>query len=348
MKKKVLIGMSGGVDSSAAAGLLLEQGYQVEGATFLLWKPEGNSEKEVLDAKSVCAQLNIPHHVLDFQKPFRESVVENFVSEYQSGRTPSPCIECNKKIKFGLFYETAMHMGFDAIATGHYAQILPNKQGIFQLKTAEYLQKDQSYFLYGIPYEKLPHILFPLGRFTKPQVREIAQKYGFSVAKKKDSQEICFVDQKGYGFFLEQYTHKKPPKGNFVSSSGEILGEHKGIWYYTVGQRKGLGVSFGKPMYVAEVDPAKNTVCLKDDQEIYGSSMELTDMYYPIPQAPKHPINVLVKIRNRAPLAPATLSPRSNGTAKIEFDQPQRAITKGQSAVCYDGDTVIGGGIIIG
>ena len=357
MKQKVMIGMSGGVDSSAAAGLLLEQGYDVVGVTFRLWKPQDEwpdlyadkGKDDIADAKKVCDHLGIPHHVIDMREEFKRDVIENFVSEYQAGRTPSPCIVCNQKIKFGLFYEKAKELGADFISTGHYARISQDKTGIWQLKTSFYPEKDQSYFLYHIPYDRLPHILFPLGNYTKPQVREIAAKFGFEhVSRKKDSQEICFIDaQEGYGKFLERYVGTVPPKGNFVDSKGNPLGQHKGIWYYTVGQRKGLGMAFGKPMYVASIDPSSNTVCLKDDQEIYHDQLTISDICYLLPEPLTSPTKVMVKIRNRAPYAAATLIPLENGNANIQFDQPQRAITKGQSAVCYQGEAVIAGGVII-
>lgn len=356
MKKKVMIGMSGGVDSSAAAGLLLEQGYDVVGATFRLWKPEDElfdmegtccSLDDINDAREVCNKLGIPHYVLNMKEEFKESVVDNFASEYQAGRTPSPCVECNRKIKFDLFYQKAMAMGFNAIATGHYARIEQNDKGFFQLKTAVYLQKDQSYFLYPIKYGHLKDILFPLGGFTKPEVREIAQRFGFkSVAQKSDSQEICFVDSQGYGAFLERYTEKIPPKGNYIDSKGNVIGQHKGIWYYTVGQRKGLGVTFGKPMYVADIDSRNNTVTLAENHELFSKSMALSNLNYLIPTPPSEPIEVMAKIRNRAPYAKATLFPQASDNASVVFEEPQRAVTKGQSAVLYDKDVIVGGGVI--
>ena len=350
-----MIGMSGGVDSSVAAALLIEQGYEVVGATFRLWKPEDDlfdseatccSLDDINDAREVCHQLGIPHYVFNLKREFKEAVVQNFVEEYQAGRTPNPCIVCNQKIKFDYFSQKAAALGFDYVATGHYARIEQNEQGQYQLKTAAYAQKDQSYFLYGIPYPNLAHILFPLGGYTKPQVRELAEKYGFSVSHKRDSQEICFVDRSGYGAFLERFTETIPPKGNFIDSKGTVLGQHKGIWHYTVGQRKGLGMAFGKPMYVSEINPVDNTVRLVDDEENYSSRLTAERMNYLIPYPPSKPIRVQVKIRNRAEFAPALLTPLSETKIQLAFDQPQRAITKGQSAVLYDGDICLGGGII--
>ena len=209
-----------------------------------------------------------------------------------------------------------------------------------------FIKRRRSYFLYGIPYPNLGHILFPLGGYTKPQVRELAEKYGFSVSHKRDSQEICFVDRNGYGTFLERFTGTIPPKGNFIDSQGTVLGEHKGIWHYTVGQRKGLGMAFGKPMYVSEINPADNTVRLVDDEENYSSRLTAERMNYLIPHPPSEPVRVQVKIRNRAEFAPALLTPLSEAKIELAFDQPQRAITKGQSAVLYDGEVCLGGGII--
>lgn len=349
--------MSGGVDSSVAAALLKQDGYDVVGVTFRLWTAEDDhaekqgsccSLNDINDARLICNQLDIPHYVLNFKDVFKKEVIANFVEEYQKGRTPNPCIECNRKIKFEHFYQKARGMGFDYIATGHYVRNEWNEQKQrFELKTATYLQKDQSYFLYNIPYGHLAHTLFPLGQYTKPQVRALAEQFGFRIAKKKDSQEICFVDNRGYGSFLQEYTGITPPTGDFIDINGQVLGMHKGIWNYTIGQRKGLGISYSKPLYVKSINIQDNTVTLAEDKDNYAQELTAEQVHYILPDPITEPKKIVTKIRNRAPFAEAELIPINATTAKVVFEEPQRAITKGQSAVFYEGDVVLGGGIIV-
>ena len=376
--------MSGGVDSSAAAGLLLEQGYDVVGVTFRLWKPQdewpdlfANKVKDdIADARKVCDHLGIPHHVIDMREEFKRDVIENFVSEYQAGRTPSPCIVCNQKIKFGLFYEKAKELGADFISTGHYARIDQDKTGIWQLKTSFYPEKDQSYFLYHIPYDRLPHILFPLGNYTKPQVREIAEKFGFEhVSRKKDSQEICFIeDGDDYKAFLRR-NGCDLPKGDFVDADGNILGEHQGILHYTIGQRKGLGIALGKPAFVTGIDSEKNQVVLGDNQDLFKTEVvsdgnillgidfsQLAQQEREARQADcgedgetrslgiigfDDMSGITAKIRYAAKPAAASLKLLPDGKILATFEEPQRAPTPGQSIVFYRNDLVLGGGFIV-
>ncbi|HIZ55327.1 MAG TPA: tRNA 2-thiouridine(34) synthase MnmA [Firmicutes bacterium] len=346
--KKVLLGMSGGVDSSTAALLLLQQGYEVAGATFRVWKPAGaESEKEIEDAGAVCERLGIRHYLLDLQDFFRETVVEYFVHAYQQGMTPNPCVVCNRTVKFGRFFEAADALGYDMIATGHYARIL-QENGEYQLCRGVDRRKDQSYFLYGIPYARLPRIVFPLGDYTKTEVRELAGQYGLTVSEKKDSQEICFVDpQQGYASFLQQYTGQEPQPGDFLDTEGNRLGRHSGIWHYTVGQRKGLGVTFGKPMFVQRIVPAANQVILAENQQLFTEELWLQHLCWALPAIPEGPLEAAVKIRSTAQPVPAVLVPDGEGL-RVRFAEPQRAATPGQSAVFYRGDRVLGGGVISG
>lgn len=341
--------MSGGVDSSVAALLLQQQGYDVHGATFCLWPPSDlhhTLDDAVQDAKKVCVQLGIPHNVFYFERPFQEIVVEDFVRCYQNGLTPNPCVVCNRQIKFGIFFGKAMEMGFDYIATGHYAQIRL-EDGIHRLVRAVDVQKDQSYFLYAIRYDALARTLFPLGGYTKPQVREIAQQNALPVHSKRDSQDICFIDRNGYGAFLHSYTGLSAPPGNFVDVHGNILGTHQGIWHYTVGQRKGLGISLGEPAYVLAVRPQDNTVVLGKETQLYISDALVRNFNILLPADQiSFPLEgISVKTRSRSQYSDARIERISDDCLKIIFHQPQKAVAPGQSAVFYQEDRVLGGGI---
>ncbi len=358
-KKKVMIGMSGGVDSSVAAALLLEQGYEVVGVTLKLWAEESDdlahpsggccSLDDINDARMVAFKLGIPHYVLNFKEAFRKDVVDYFVKEYQCGRTPNPCIACNRHIKFEGLLDRALSMEFDYIATGHYAKIISNPvSGRVELHRGASIQKDQSYVLYHFTQHQLSHMLMPLGDMAKDQTREIAARYGLSIAKKPDSQEICFVPDQDYAAFIERYTGEKSIPGNFIDSKGRILGTHQGIGHYTIGQRKGLGIAFGIPMFVTRIDLENNTVMLGAEEEIFQTILTAGDLNFIEISELTDPIQVQAKIRYSAVPAPATLIPVAGDTAKVVFDQPQRAITPGQSVVFYHDESVVGGGTILG
>lgn len=355
MKKKVLVGMSGGVDSSVTALLLLQQGYDVVGVTFRLWTPELDESEssccsidDVNDARFVCNSLGIPHYVFNYKDLFREKVVDYFAAEYQAGRTPNPCIACNRFIKFGEFLIKARSMEFDYIATGHYARIIQDVEtGRFFLKKGVYTEKDQSYVLYCLTQEQLAHTLMPLGEYSKTEVRKIAEENNLTVSRKPDSQDICFVPNGNYAEFLEKHLQKSCPKGNFVDINGNILGEHKGIWHYTVGQRKGLGIALGTPAFVKEIDPKTNTVTLVTGNDVYSESLVADRLNFIAFDKLTEPIEVSAKIRYAHTPAEAVLSPAENGRAFVRFKKPQRAITRGQAVVFYQDDIVLGGGTIV-
>lgn len=355
MPQKVMVGMSGGVDSSVAALLLMQQGYEVTGVTFKLWDDPAEdsgccSADDVRDAAYVCSQLGIPHYVFNYKELFRQEVVQPFIEEYLRGRTPNPCIRCNRAIKFGAFSGRIRELGYDFIATGHYARTRFNEAtGRYELLRAVHPAKDQSYVLYNLTQEQLACLLLPLGGYEKQEIREIAAKSGLVVAKKPDSQDICFVPDGDYGAFLERYAGIHPAPGEFVDCCGRCVGQHRGIIHYTVGQRKGLGVSLGKPAYVQRIDPDLNRVVLTtEESDIFTCSVLAEDTnYISIPQL-ERPIEVMAKIRYAHPLSPALLLPGVKpGTVRLEFKEPQRAPAPGQAVVFYQGDTVIGGGTIL-
>ena len=357
-KKKVMIGMSGGVDSSVAAALLQEQGYEVVGVTLKLWAEESDdmdrpgggccSLDDISDARMVAFKLGIPHYVLNFKEAFRTDVVDYFVREYQNGRTPNPCIACNRRIKFEGLLDKAMAMGFDYIATGHYANVLFNtSSGRFELHRGAFAPKDQSYVLYHFTQHQLAHMLMPVGGLSKERTREIAARYGLAIARKPDSQEICFVPDHDYAAFIERYTGEKSIQGNFIDSNGHILGMHRGVGHYTVGQRKGLGIAFGTPMFVTKINAQDNTVTLGTGDEIFRTTLIAGDLnYIEIPELTK-PIGIQAKIRYSADPSPAILRPLPGNRAEIVFGQPQKAVTPGQSVVFYHGESVVGGGTIL-
>ncbi|MEG0942770.1 MAG: tRNA 2-thiouridine(34) synthase MnmA [Angelakisella sp.] len=353
MKKKVMIGMSGGVDSSVAAFLLKEQGYEVVGTTFMLWGEETTTSKccsadDISDARYVCAQLGIPHYVFNFKELFKTCVVDSFAKEYCEGRTPNPCILCNRYIKFDAFYRKAQELGFDYIATGHYAKTIYNdKTSRWELMRAAYPEKDQSYVLYHLTQEQMACFLLPLGGYPKEEIRRIAEQNDLVVAKKPDSQDICFVPDGDYGAFLESYTGRTAKGGYFVDKQGRVLGKHKGISHYTIGQRKGLGISLGKPAFVSDISPVSGNITLVDDEaELFRSSILIGDVNWVAAAPIVVPITAQVKIRYSHKAATATVSPLADGRLSIEFDTLQRAPTKGQAAVLYDGERVLAGGTI--
>ena len=341
--KKVMIGMSGGVDSSVAAYLLKNEGYDVVGVTLRLCN---ENEVDSSDAKAVADKLGIPHVIGNMTEIFYQNVVDDFVECYKNGGTPNPCIVCNKRIKFGAMLDFAIERGMDYIATGHYAVIDKNEKGRYLLRKAADDSKDQTYFLYGLTQKQLSHVLFPLGKMTKGEARRLAEEQGLVTAHKRDSQDICFVPDGDYASFIEKYTGESFPCGNFVDLDGNILGEHKGIVRYTVGQRKGLGIALGKPAFVCAKNPEENAVVLGDNEHLFSNVLTAHDVNLITCDSIDSPMRVCAKIRYNQKEQPATVVGIGEGKIKVEFDQPQRAISKGQSVVLYDGELVVGGGII--
>lgn len=340
--KKAMIAMSGGVDSSAAAYLALQQGYHCIGGTMLLWNP---SESNTTDAKAVSDRLGIPLHIFDASDSFCRQVIEPFISAYEEGLTPNPCFVCNCRLKFSWLLEKALALGCEYIVTGHYARLV-RQQDRTLLYSAPDKAKDQSYFLAGLTQDQLSHSLFPLGDYTKEQVRQIAQEQGFVNARKKDSQDICFIPDGDYKAFMERYTGKIYPSGDFVDSHGKIIGQHHGAVGYTLGQRKGLGLAMGSPIYVCGKDMANNTVTVGPETLLFAHTLWASNANFIPFDTLDAPMRVTAKARSRHNPQPATVYPEGDGSFRVEFDQPQRAITPGQAVVLYDGDLVIGSGII--
>lgn len=356
MNNKAIIAMSGGVDSSVAAFLMKERGYACIGVTMKLFdnddigvKRENTccSLEDVEDARSVAYTLGMPYYVFNFKSRFQETVIDRFIDAYENGRTPNPCIDCNRFLKFDELYRRAKELGCDFVVTGHYARIeFDESIGRYVLKKAVYADKDQSYVLYAMTQEELAHTQFPLGGMTKPDVRRVAEENGFINARKHDSQDICFVQEGSYADFIESHTGKIYPEGDFIDCSGTILGRHKGIIRYTVGQRKGLGLSLKQPMYVKGVDPESNTVTLATNDELYSRKLIAKDINLITTDRIEGTVQLKAKVRYRHPEQWALVTQTDDDTLAVEFDEPQRAITKGQSVVLYDGDTVVGGGTI--
>lgn len=348
---KALIAMSGGVDSSVAAYLMKE--YERIGCTMRLFQSEEDKKREnsccsledVEDARAVCQRLGIPYYVFNFQEDFEEKIVRRFISCYQRGITPNPCIDCNKYMKFEKLLQRARELSCDYVVTGHYARV-EERDGRFLLKKGKDASKDQSYVLYSLTQEQLAHIRFPLGEYTKDEVRKIAEENGFVNAKKKDSQDICFVPDGDYASFIERYTGEVKT-GDFILSSGEKIGTHKGVTHYTIGQRKHLGVAVGRPIFVTKVDAENNTVILGDEEDLFRTEATAGDFNWIAGEIPAEPVRCTAKTRYRQKEVPATAYPLEDGKVRILFDTPIRAITPGQAAVLYDGDTVLGGGEII-
>ena len=345
MQKKALIAMSGGVDSSVAAYLAQRSGFGCIGATMLLHCADAS--RQIEDARGVAQRLGIPFHVLDFQADFRQLVMDRFVQDYEDGLTPNPCVVCNQNLKFGKLLDAALEMGCDQIVTGHYARIEQDLQaGRFHLRKAMDAGKDQSYFLYGLTQHQLAHTQFPLGELTKQEAREIAETQGFLTAKKKDSQDICFVPDGDYLTFMVDYTGKTYPGGDFLDQQGHVVGKHKGAVAYTLGQRKGLGIAMGEPVYVCDKDMQNNTVTVGPNDALMHFALRARDWFWHTIPELTAPLRVFAKARSRMTEQPATVYPEENGFARVEFDEPQRAITPGQAVVLYDGDIVVGGGTI--
>lgn len=353
-QEKIAVAMSGGVDSAVAALLLKNEGHSLLGLTMRLW-----SEQEILedaenplpdenakDAASIASLLDFPHKTVGFGTRFRACVIQNFLEEYEAGRTPNPCVVCNRAIKFGALYERAMAEGCTSLATGHYARLEQSASGEMLLKKAADTGKDQSYFLWSLPKEILPHIHFPLGNYTKPEIRTIAAEHGFVSAHRSDSQDICFIQNGDYVSFMERYSQKNFPEGDFVTPDGRVLGRHSGIIRYTIGQRKGLGIAVGSPIFVGSKNVQNNTVTLCSNRELYHKHLTAKQINLFVSDLPTSPLRLEAKIRYRHAPAVATVEQIDGDRLSVTFDEPQRAIAPGQSLVLYDGDTVIGGGII--
>ncbi|MBE6824156.1 MAG: tRNA 2-thiouridine(34) synthase MnmA [Ruminococcaceae bacterium] len=352
---RAIIAMSGGVDSSVAAFLMQQQGYDLIGITLRL-HAEINidleqsccTDQDIIDAKAVCDRLGIEHRVIDLQSNFKEFVIDRFVNSYISGGTPNPCVDCNRFIKFSKLLQIAEDEGYDYVVTGHYARVAYDKNiDRYLLKKGVDESKDQSYVLYSLTQDALSHIKLPLGELSKAKVREIAEQNGFINASKKDSQDICFVPDKKYAEFIKTYTGKTFPDGDFVDLSGNVLGTHKGIIRYTIGQRKGLNLSLPRPMYVCDKNIDTNTVTLCDNDELFSKELYAEDINLISIKELSEPLELEAKIRYKHNQAKATLYPQENGVIKLIFDEPQRAITKGQAVVMYIQDTVVGGGTIL-
>jgi tRNA-uridine 2-sulfurtransferase len=344
------VAMSGGVDSSVAAALLCEQGYEVIGVTMCFNLAEKAAAKPsccgltgIEDARRVCQVLGISHYVINLNKDFYRQVIQNFQQEYLKGRTPNPCIRCNQFIKFGILLKKAVNLGAQSLATGHYARIIKSPSG-YLLKKAKDRKKDQSYFLYRLTQNQLKRIIFPLGGFTKPQVRQLAAKFGLRVAQKQDSQEICFLPDGKYGDYIQSVEKAAVKPGNFVDKNGIVLGVHRGVAFYTIGQRHGIGISAAYPLYVTQINARANRITLGARQEACKKEFIVTGGHF-LNQAPKKKIEIKVRIRYNQQEAPAVVYP-GQGKLRIIFKQAQFAVTCGQSAVFYDQDTVLGGGII--
>lgn len=354
---KVVVGMSGGVDSSVAAYLLKQQGYEVIGVTMQIWQKEDNQTVEenggccglsaVEDARRVAQMLDIPYYVMNFREEFDQKVIRYFMREYLNGRTPNPCIACNRYVKWESLLQRSMQIGADYIATGHYARIEQLPNGRYAIRNSVTAAKDQTYALYNLTQEQLMRTKMPVGAYEKSQVRAIAEELGLYVAHKPDSMEICFVPDQDYARFIEENSGKKIPEGNFVTTDGKIVGRHRGITHYTVGQRKGLNLSMGKPVFVLEIRPETNEVVIGDGTEVYADRLICSDLnFMSVPDFPDD-FPVVAKIRYNHRGTKAHVRRIDGDRAEVIFEEPVRAVTPGQAVVFYDGEYVAGGGTII-
>lgn len=356
-KKKVVIGMSGGVDSSVAAWLLQEQGYEVWGVTMQIWQDEEPEQMEenggccglsaVDDARRVASQLGIPYYVMNFKQDFKEKVIDYFMDEYLHGRTPNPCIACNRYVKWESLLRRSMEIGADYIATGHYAQIEKLPNGRFALKKSVSAGKDQTYALYNLTQEQLSHTLMPVGAYTKDEIRGFAERLSLQVAHKPDSQEICFVPDRDYAGFIEKNAHVQIPEGNFVWTDGTVVGRHKGITHYTIGQRKGLGIALGRPVVVTKIRPGTNEVVLGETTDVFRTTLRANHLNWMSVPGIDTEARFLAKIRYNHGGAMCTVRMVGEDEVECVFDEPVRAVTPGQAVVFYDGDYVAGGGTIL-
>lgn len=356
-KKKAVIGMSGGVDSSVAAYLLKEAGYDVIGVTMQIWQKEDEDTASenggccglsaVDDARRVAQMLGIPHYVMNFRREFDEKVIQYFMREYLAGRTPNPCIACNRYVKWESLLERSMQIGADYIATGHYARIAQLANGRYAIRRSATAQKDQTYALYNLTQEQLAHTLMPVGGYEKSRIRRIAQEIGLSVAHKPDSMEICFVPDQDYAAFIRENSGQEIPEGNFVTTDGTVVGRHRGITHYTVGQRKGLNLSMGRPVFVVELRPETNEVVIGDSREVFTDRLVCSDLNFMSVPDIETELAVTAKIRYNHQGTKAVVRRLDRDLAEVVFEEPVRAVTPGQAVVFYDGEYVAGGGTIL-
>lgn len=356
--QKVVIGMSGGVDSSVAAFLLKKQGYDVVGVTMQIWQDEASYVQEenggccglsaVDDARRVANQIEIPYYVMNFKDSFKENVIDYFIQDYLDGKTPNPCIACNRYVKWESLLKRSLDIGADYIATGHYARIVQLENGRWALKKSATAAKDQTYALYNLTQHQLSHTLMPVGEYTKDEIRQIAKEINLRIANKPDSQEICFIPDNNYAGFIEESTGKAPIPGNFVDMQGNVIGKHKGIIHYTIGQRKGLNLALGKPAFVVEIRPETNEVVIGDNADVFYDTLYANKLNFMSIEDLEGQMKVVGKIRYSHQGSPCTIEKVDKDIVKVVFDEPVRAITPGQAVVFYDGDIVVGGGTIIG